>query len=104
MRPGSRKLRCGRGEIELFEQAFGFGKDLGSICAVEWPAEDALRGELGTAFGVATDDFHQHAGVDLRLGVELEQKKFAEDFLPVLLNLNALAIDLRDVDALGLQT
>ena len=45
----------------LGEYVFGFGGG-------ERPAENAMRGELGSAFGVAGDQLHEHAGIDFGVG------------------------------------
>ena len=66
-------MRFGLGDgedvgIEGVEEGAGFGEDVFGFGAGEGPAEDALRGELGSAFGVAADEAHEVAGVDAVAG------------------------------------
>src|SRR6202044_2868964 len=49
--------------VEGVEQGSGFGEDFFGFCRGEGPAEDALRGELGSALGVTAYQLHQSAGV-----------------------------------------
>ena len=54
--------------VEGVEEGAGFGEDVFGFGGGEGPAESALRGELGSAFGVAADELHQSGGVDGGLG------------------------------------
>ncbi len=53
------RLRCARGQLggrfEVVEESAGFGEDIFGFGGGKWPAEGSLRGELGSAFGVAAD-------------------------------------------------
>src|ERR1700722_14246153 len=51
------------GGIEGGEEGAGFAEDVLGFGGGEGPAEGALRGELGSAFGVAADQLHEHGGV-----------------------------------------
>jgi hypothetical protein len=59
---------CGWGGFEGVEEGAGFGDDVFGFGGGEGPAEDALRRELGATFGVASDELHEDAGVDRRVG------------------------------------
>ena len=50
--------------IQGFEEGAGFGENIFGFGGGERPAEGALRGELGSAFGVAADELHQRGGID----------------------------------------
>ena len=94
------------GWAERVEQGSGFGEDFFGLCGGEGPAEDALWGELGSAFCVAADELHEGAGIDRWSGGvgaaigEFDVKHFDEGFglvcADALFDLRALAVDLGD--------
>ena len=94
------------GWAERVEQGSGFGEDFFGLCGGEGPAEDALWGELGSALGVATDEFHEGAGVDGGCGGvgaaigEFDVEHLDEGFgfvrADTLFDLGALAVNLGD--------
>ena len=59
-----RSGRCLVRGVQGVKEGAGFGEDVFGAGAGEGPAEDALGGELGSAFGVAADEAHEGAGVD----------------------------------------
>ncbi len=50
--------------FQRVEQRAGFGDHVFGLGGGQGPAEDALRGELGSSFGVAGYQLHEFAGVD----------------------------------------
>ncbi len=54
--------------VQSVEEGAGFGEDVFGFGGGKRPAEGALRGELGSAFGVAADELHQSGGIDGGIG------------------------------------